>query len=485
MIRASPAPRPRHDILILGAGPAGCVAARGLRRSGYEVALIGAPRTYPAIEGLTERAVECLAGAGCRQALRRMGPEVRRIATWNGVTSDANREYLVDRRVFDEGLRLDAAEAGAMVIYGRVRRIEQTADGWRVTARGDGEVPVRFDGSFLVEARGRAAPAGSRGNLRGPATTALARRWCVPPDSEARTAVASFADGWSWFVAPGNGSALLQVFVSSRSGELPPRRELEPLYDDLARRIPEASQWLSGAVPNGAVRARNAGPLLAGTLLGPRYARVGDAAFAVDPLSGNGMFQAVALALGLPAVVNTLIKRPRDRATAEAFYRERIEGTFFRMARVGRDFYQCEERWSELDFWRARRAWPDERPSHVPPGGGPTFVAERPVSENGFIVLRPVIVTPDYPRGIWRVRDVPLLPLLRFVADSAEQGFEATTAAFGESSGHPPDAVATALSWLADRRLVVVKGAQLRLPASGAALLRGHDGAAAPRRSGP
>ena len=95
------------DVVVLGGGPAGAVAARGLVALGHKVTLIGAPRPYAAIEGLSERALSALDSAGCQQALRHVGPEVTRVATWNGVANAANRERLVERRVSVINMSID------------------------------------------------------------------------------------------------------------------------------------------------------------------------------------------------------------------------------------------------------------------------------------------------------------------------------------------------------------------------------------------
>ncbi len=476
----------RFDVLVLGAGPAGVAAARGLVALGHSVALIGATRPYAAIEGLSERALVALESAGCDEARARVGPEVRRVATWNNETSEANRERLTERQAFDQALRLDATAAGITTMEARVKAVKERPDGWRIAARGADGQPITLEGGFLIEARGRAAPArvpgdGARGQ-RGPATTALVRRWCLAPDGTAMTAVAAFRDGWCWYVTLGEGSALLQVFVSGGPGALPPRRDLAAFYQGLVAQIPEAAGWLNGATSEGPVEARNAAPRLAGTLIGPRFARVGDAAFAADPLSGHGVFQALALGLALPAVVNTLTRRPTDRALAEAFYRERVEDGFLRMARTGRDFYRQETRWPVQDFWRRRVAWPDARPAHAAPGSAPPRAAERPVSEDGYIRARPVIVTPDYPRGIWRVAEVPLLQLMAFMAETGAASPADMAAGFRARADHPPGAVETALSWLAQRGLLTRVGTRISLhPAAGAKLLDRQDSGAAER----
>ena len=59
----------QEPIIILGAGPAGGAVALGLIRLGYEVIVVGQPRPFDAVEGISERVVEGLKGAGFKRAL--------------------------------------------------------------------------------------------------------------------------------------------------------------------------------------------------------------------------------------------------------------------------------------------------------------------------------------------------------------------------------------------------------------------------------
>jgi 2-polyprenyl-6-methoxyphenol hydroxylase-like FAD-dependent oxidoreductase len=97
-----------RGILVAGGGPAGCIAAIALVGLGHRVRLIARPRR-PAIEGLSERVLRALEASGCRRALDAVGPAVRREASWNGVTTAANQEWVVARERLDAALLQDAA----------------------------------------------------------------------------------------------------------------------------------------------------------------------------------------------------------------------------------------------------------------------------------------------------------------------------------------------------------------------------------------
>ena len=56
-------------IVIIGAGPAGAATAIGLARMGERVVLVGEPRRFAAVEGVSARVIDALRGLDLQQAL--------------------------------------------------------------------------------------------------------------------------------------------------------------------------------------------------------------------------------------------------------------------------------------------------------------------------------------------------------------------------------------------------------------------------------
>jgi hypothetical protein len=214
--------------------------------------------------------------------------------------------------------------------------------------------------------------------------------------------------------------------------------------------VPPARAWLEGGSPCSPVSVRHAGTSRAQVLLEPARIRIGDAALALDPLSGHGVFEALATATAAVPVVTTLLRRPADAALAQAFYEERVEQAFLRFARTARDFYRLEERWHDVPFWQARRGWPDDLPAHPSRFAAAPQLRTKPVIEDGFVVAREVIVTADHPRGVFMVDGVPLVPLLRAVQAGEIASVEAAARCFDRAQGE----VETALAWLRYRGLL-------------------------------
>ncbi|NQD59685.1 FAD-dependent oxidoreductase, partial [Pseudomonas sp. CM25] len=176
---------------------------------------------------------------------------------------------------------------------------------------------------------------------------------------------------------------------------------------------------------------------LAGECVGPDWIRVGDAAMAVDPLSGNGIFQSLSSALQAPVVINTLLRKPERAALAQQFHQQRVEQLFLRFARIGRDFYTQEQGWAGQAFWGQRQGWPDAQPLHLAADWQAVRVERRPVLRDGLVDAAEVVVTADQPLGVWHLQGVELAPVVREIR-----------------SGRPVEAV---LSGLAVEQQVMVR----------------------------
>ncbi len=408
------------DILVLGGGPAGGAVAIGLRRLGYSVTLVSEPRPFDAVEGISDRVIQGMKGAGFNVALSEMASPSPRQVTWNGLTSAANTERLVPRQRFDQALLLDLAQQGVQVAQGRVKRCQADGAGYLAELALSEGGAQQVSAGFLVEARGRAAPAAGVPRVKGAQTVSLLQYW-QGPAAEPRSAVQSFEDGWAWMALRGDGRRYLQLTLDVASADLPPKSELGDWCRARLEQLEQAQPFIENAEPSGEVYARTSTPVLCEHSAGNNWIRVGDAAMAVDPLSGNGIFQALSSALQAPAVVNTLIRHPERAELAKAFHEARIEGLFYRFARIGRDFYAQESQWPQRPFWQVRGQWPDNQPLHLEVTPDLVSTARRPVVQEGFITEAHVVVTPDQPLGIWHLNGLPLAPLLEAVRAEPER----------------------------------------------------------------
>ncbi|NOZ41898.1 MAG: hypothetical protein GXP02_01830 [Alphaproteobacteria bacterium] len=238
-----------RSVVVMGGGPAGVFSACVLIDLGIPVTLITRSRPFVAWEGLSERPRASLCHFGFERTLKSLGPMVARTAHWNGVSTIQNREYIVERRRFDQALLEDAAARGVEIVQGRIEQVSHQGS-WHISCR-TAHGQKNFRAGFLVDARGREARFGRKfpgGNIvTAPATAAVLKSYRVSRKLPAMTAVATFASGWAWYLRDGNGRAILQIFVEGGRGNLPGKAGLEAYFSRLVRELPEAAAWLDGA----------------------------------------------------------------------------------------------------------------------------------------------------------------------------------------------------------------------------------------------
>jgi 2-polyprenyl-6-methoxyphenol hydroxylase-like FAD-dependent oxidoreductase len=424
-------------IVVAGAGPAGVATAKALADLGHAVTLLAVERRQPAVEGLSFRVLEGLRVAGLGAVLETLGRPIPRRVRWNGEDQAIGEEWVVERGEFDAAL-LDAVRPFVEIRAAALDAVEPSPGGVAWSARLAGSGRIRQEARFLVDARGRGTPGGLPRAV-GPRTVALCRRHSLPRPLGPGTWVESGPSGWAWLAARGGEEAYLQVTVDGRAGALPGRAGLAAHLDEMLGEFPGMTELLGGTVNFGPVVARLAGAAIAVEPVGEAWLRVGDAALALDPLSGHGVFEAIGGAFAAAAVVNTILGRPADAALARRFYRDRVHATFRARALAGQLHYRREARWPDSRFWAERQAWPG--PELEAPGKAST-VETRAVIDQGWIREARVIVTPDQPRGVWRLDGVPVVRLLELTAAgrSAEEG--------AETLGCSVASVRSALSWL-------------------------------------
>ena len=280
----------RFDVLVVGAGPAGSATAIHLARAGASVLLADKarfPRDKPCGGGLTGRAlrhVPCAVDPVVEHVVDRMVVRVR----YGTKFARRSTERLIDmtqRKRLDLHLAEQAAGAGAEFRDGvAVERVG--IDGEGVQARVGG---TSIHASFLVGADGangivaKAAGLGD-GVVRGVALegnvpwSALERE---PYDRTAWVELGVVPGGYGW-VFPKGDHANLGV-----GGWMTEGPKLRDHLDRLARIHGVDPSSLEGVRGHRLPMRKLGAPAARGRVL-----LVGDAAGLVDPLSGDGMYEA-------------------------------------------------------------------------------------------------------------------------------------------------------------------------------------------------
>jgi flavin-dependent dehydrogenase len=295
------------DVLVVGGGPAGCATALTLLPTGRSVVVVDPggraragvgevlpPAAWPLLERLelTEpfraqhhlpaRVLRCRWGAGppyeIDLALHPYG------GGWH-----------LDRGRFDAMLRGAVRARGGAVVRGAVRRVERGRGGWRVD-RGARSEPVHA--RVLVDASGRARVVARRMGAVRSALDSLVGLVAIGPTAVpagpvcVTTLIEADDAGW-WYAGRLPGRRMVAAYLTDPD-LLPAGRDRLPAFfgAGLARTALVAEEWTDVVGP-ASLRVAPAGTSRVTSPAGPGWLAVGDAAMAMDPLSGHGVVAAL------------------------------------------------------------------------------------------------------------------------------------------------------------------------------------------------
>jgi geranylgeranyl reductase family protein len=323
------------DVLIVGAGPAGAAAGICLAGAGLSVVAVDRatfPRDKTCGDALSNAGVDLVGALGAGEALAAAPHAIVRSGA--AILPDGTRivrsygerpGLIVARRVLDDLLRTRMQDAGVRLVEGQAIRGLQRVGPAEVLASGPGfsghartVIAADGPGSVAWPALGEPYPRGPR--LAVAATVYLKNAEPAEPDCAEHYFERDLPCGYGWLFPPVEGLANVGVYQRSdyyhRSG-----RHVRELLKDFLARHPER---FAGAEPAGPVRtwalplSLRAWPVAGG----PGIVVCGDAAQAIDPLSGEGIWQALKTGtLAAECVREALARRGAVDAAAIRSYR--------------------------------------------------------------------------------------------------------------------------------------------------------------------
>lgn len=368
------------DVAVVGAGPAGSATARWIAQRGPRVALIerscfGEVRIG---ESLAPAVQPVLAELGVWPDFLALNPQPSNgtRSAWGEAALQVHSHVMnpwgcgwhVDRKAFDHMLASAAVRAGAVLLcHTTVEACRPSAAGWELTLQdepGNGAGGL-LRARVLVDATGRGARlAPWLGARRLPLDHLVSVSVLfegLDTEREGYVMVEATSDGW-WYSAPVPEGRMMVMLMTD--GDLCGRAKLashRPWFSRLHATAATRTRVCTGtpswgprvfsAITQRLCRRERQAPWLA----------VGDAALAVDPISGSGVVRALRSARSGAETALSLLDG-RTSATIDEYETERDDECSAHLHERAL-YYGMERRWPNSPFWRRRAVGSaDQRP---------------------------------------------------------------------------------------------------------------------------
>ena len=307
----------RADCLVVGAGPAGATVARLLALKGRAVVVADPSAGVRRLELLAPASLPTIAALGLGHLLD--DPSVARpclgIRRTRGLAEYSYEDFLrhpcrlghvVDRTHFDARLREAAVAAGAT--FCRFRATGVAPDGGVICRAHRSGTMALVEADVVIDATGRAAAIARRRGARVTARDRMVAELLRATPEDTTADAESWLDyrsdelGWSYRIhGPGGRAETWRVHASRTPG------------GQALRTVDASARVLSKAAGEG-------------------WIAVGDAAIAFDPISSQGLFNALSSAM---VAAGALISPNRLSPATAGLYSDAILATF-RYSQAGR-----------------------------------------------------------------------------------------------------------------------------------------------------
>ena len=354
------------DVLIVGAGPAGCAAAISLADFAPElnVCLVDAAMADAARIGETvpPQIKPILEHLGLWPAFAGDGhcASYRTLSAW-GTPRLLSNEFLfhtqqvgwrLDRSRFDAMFLAAAKARVAAHVAGKVTRLTFADGAWCVRLDDDATHAARF----VVDATGRAA---ALARLRGLRPTRLDRLvGCFmdfddPAASAQDLVIEAVRDGWWYTTALPAGRRVVAFMTDADLARGLEIGQREPWLRKLGETDHIAAST-ARARPLGSLHLHGAGSQILTDDTAQPMLGIGDAASCFDPISGQGIVKALRSAIFASYAIGDWLER-HDSGGLQR-YRAFIKAEFAAYRRTLHEYYAGERRWPASAFWQRRHA---------------------------------------------------------------------------------------------------------------------------------
>lgn len=394
-------------IVVLGAGIAGVTTAIGVKKLGFEVTLIYKKRAFTAYEGFSQKTKDGFKLMSCENAFSILNEKSIRNSNWANISKSVNYEYVVCRDELDLALLEDAKKFDINIIEAKVQGVIEFEEKIEISFKKENEI-FNLKADFLVDARGRFTPFKSE-YIHGPKSFSILQELEILDLHQRQTSIDSCENGWVWQAYVGENKAYLQFTCDEDIAHK--IKDFDDVLSYLENQ--DINLWsLKEYKTKNKIVKRDSYCKVHKEIVNEKMILVGDSASSIDPLSGNGAFQAMSMSSIAPYVINTILNDFINRDVAIKFYQQRVNYIFEKFSKVGKDFYEMEQRFN-TSFWQARQTWPifgkfDDC----------VRIEKSAIVVDGFIKEKEVVITKDNPLGAYFFGNLEIVNLVKYCLEN-------------------------------------------------------------------
>jgi len=368
------------DILIIGAGVAGCIAAISLAPL-HSVLLIdklsepvdrigeclppASKRILKKLNLLEGLEMEIPSSLGQTAHLKNMGTQSywgsEQMQVVDPLRNPDGFGWHLNRKAFETYLREIALLRGVSGCWpAKLQTAHFESSRWHIGVTTSNTLAFEYVAKFVIDASGRQSHFAKKLNIQRKQFDKLIACWAILPNEQQNklSTISASEFGW-WYTAalPNNQ----RVLAFQTDADLVDRIAIKNVNEfvKLAKSNPQMAVMLEknkGTIDYRGTVAANSSSLQ--QVVGQQWAALGDAAMSFDPLSSQGMFNAMASAMQLTELMeaSSIFQSPNVKKI-EAFqtsYSNQMAQIWEQYLLHRNIFYCAERRWEEAPFWKRR-----------------------------------------------------------------------------------------------------------------------------------